>query len=175
MDEKETYFREANIGLVLNSYEDMFSSFDPRDFSEKSLSDDFLSECRRAARDKEANLELTLFFPKNKRNIQDEIKIKKRLKNHFQRHFIEIEKEINSIKKEGTIWFMIGALIMFSATFIYDLEEFFFRFLFIISEPAGWFMFWEGLYKVFIESKGKKQSYVFYKKMTRAKINFKDI
>ncbi|MBI2151367.1 hypothetical protein HYU21_01420, partial [Candidatus Woesearchaeota archaeon] len=34
--------REGNISLVLDSYDDIFSDFDPRDYSEKALSEDFL-------------------------------------------------------------------------------------------------------------------------------------
>lgn len=172
MDEKE--LRKGNIGIVLNSYNDMFSGFDPRGYSEKALSDDFLIECKKAAREKGMDVELILFLAKEKRNFNNELMIKKRLKNHFQRHFIDIEKGINAIRKEGIIWFLVGACVMFSSTFLYDLEQFFYRFLFIVAEPAGWFLFWEGLYKIFIEAKEKKPHYIFYKKMTRAKITFKD-
>jgi len=172
MNEKE--LRKGNIGIILNSYDDMFSGFDPRGYSEKALSDDFLIECKKAAREKGMDVELILFLAKEKRSFNNELMIKKRLKNHFQRHFVEIEKSIKSIKKEGTVWFLIGALIMFSATFLYSLEQFFFKFLMIMSEPAGWFLFWEGLYKVFIESREKKSNYNFYKKMTRAKITFEN-
>ena len=71
--------REGNISLVLDSYNDIFSDFDPRDYSEKALSEDFLSECKRAARDKENHIELRLLIPIKKRNSTHENKIRKRL------------------------------------------------------------------------------------------------
>ena len=40
--EREVELREGNISLVLDSYDDLFSDFDPRDYSQKALSDDFL-------------------------------------------------------------------------------------------------------------------------------------
>ena len=54
--EREVSLREGNISLILDSYNDMFSDFDPRSFSERALSDDFLSECKRAARDKDIGI-----------------------------------------------------------------------------------------------------------------------
>ena len=46
VEEKNTALKEGNISLILDSYDDIFSDFDQRDFSERSLSDDFLIECR---------------------------------------------------------------------------------------------------------------------------------
>lgn len=173
-EKKDGEVKEKNIGLFLESYQDLFSDFDPRDFSQRAISDDFLIECRRATRDKEESFELNLLLPNEKRSFRDELKIKKRLKLHFQKHFHEKEKEIKFIKKEGAIWFFIGALVMFGATFLYDAEKFFLKFLFIMSEPAGWFLFWEGLDKIFIDAREKKPEFLFYKKMANAQISFKD-
>ncbi|MEK6935243.1 MAG: hypothetical protein AABW67_00490 [Nanoarchaeota archaeon] len=171
-NKEEAKLREGNISLVLNAYQDIFSDFDPRDYSEKSLSDDFLAECQRAARDKGTGFELRLLMPKHKRNIIEETKIKKRLKTHFQKHFKEIEKEINKIKREGLMWFFLGAIILVMEGFILQRTEFIFKFLIIIGQPASWFLFWEGLGKIFIESKKKKPDYEFYKKMSQADIYF---
>ena len=86
-------FKHGNISLILDSYNDIFSSFDPRPYNEKALSDDFLIECKRAARDKDDHgFELILSVPKLKRNVNDEFKIKKRLREHFHKH--SLEKEI---------------------------------------------------------------------------------
>lgn len=165
-------FREGNISLILDSYEDIFSDFDPRPYSDRSLSEDFLAECERAAREKEAGIELRFLVPKSKRKLVDEAKIKKRLKSHFNKHFHIKAKEIRKIKNEGWLWFAIGMIVMFCATFLYNLEGFFFAFLFILAEPAGWFLAWEGLDKVLMESREKRPKYEFYKKMSSVKIEF---
>ena len=179
-DEKRTdvvfEFKEGNVSLILDSYDDIFSDFDPRSYSERALSDDFLSECKKAARDKEDRLELRFLIPKQKRNYRDEIKIKKRLKDHFHRHFLETNKKINKIKMSGLIWFILGAIVMTLGTFLYSQRDngFLFTFLFIMSEPAGWFFFWEGLAKIFITSKKELPDYEFYKKMSKSEIVFLD-
>jgi hypothetical protein len=53
-DEEDESFklREGNISLVIESYNALFSDFDPRTSSERGISDDFLSEVKRAARER---------------------------------------------------------------------------------------------------------------------------
>ena len=41
-------FREGNISIVLDSYDDLFSDFDPRPYRIRALSDDFLLECKKS-------------------------------------------------------------------------------------------------------------------------------
>ncbi|MBS3141351.1 hypothetical protein J4405_04375 [Candidatus Woesearchaeota archaeon] len=170
--EREVELREGNISLVLDSYDDLFSDFDPRDYSQKALSDDFLDECRRAARDKDAGVELRLLIPKKKRNLKDEEEIKKRMRNHFQKHFREKETEIKGVKKQGALWFALGTIFILSAAYFYSKEGYFFNVLVVLLEPAGWFSFWEGLGKILIVSKEKNPDYEFYKKMNNAEITF---
>jgi len=53
MKEEDKSNKRNDITLLLDSYNDIFSSFDPRPYSEKSLSDDLIIECKKAAIDKE--------------------------------------------------------------------------------------------------------------------------
>jgi len=169
-------FKEGNISLILDSYDDIFSDFDPRAYSERALSDDFLTECKKAARDKEDRLELRFLAPKNKRNYREEIQIKKRLKEHFQRHCKQLEREINEIRWKGIGWFILGAVLMLIGTFLYTYRDtnFFYNLAIIIVEPAGWFTFWEGLNMIFFTTKEKMPDYNFYKKMSKSEIVFLD-
>jgi hypothetical protein len=168
----ETQMREGNISLILDSYDDIFSDFDPRGYSERALSDDFLVECKKAARDKGHKLELRLMIPKKLRNLKDELKIRKRLKNHFEKHFQEKHEEIMKVKKEGAMWFAVGTVLMMISAFFYGRTDFFFRLLEVMIVPAAWFMFWEGLDKIFISSREKEADYIFYKKMANCQIYF---
>jgi len=172
---EEKKMREGNISLVLDSYNDLFSDFDPRGYSERTISDDFLLECKRAARDKDLGFELRLLAPKTKRNLNDELKIKKRLKNHFQKHYFEKKQEIKTIRSNALILTIFGMILLLIATFIYEQEKsLFFSFIIIVIEPAGWFTTWIGLEKLFLESKEKKLDLIFYKKMASVAINFID-
>ena len=91
IQEDVALMREGNISLILEEYNDIFSDFDPRPYEHKALSDDFLTECRKAARDKDVHeLELRLLMPKEIRNLDDEAKIKHRLHEHFHKHFTKV-------------------------------------------------------------------------------------
>ncbi|NCN86538.1 hypothetical protein GW932_01790 [archaeon] len=173
--EEKTKLKEGNISLILDGYDDLFSDFDPRPYSEKALSDDFLSECKKAAKEKliEEEIKLRLLVPKNKRDYKNEKIIKTRLKTIFLKQFHKQQKEIKKIKLEGMLWFLLGSGIMTLATFLLKYQaKFFFKFLIIMAEPAGWFTFWEGLGKIFIDSKTKKPDHDFYHKMSKSKISF---
>ena len=66
---KEALLEKSEMSLLIRDYGDIFSSFDPRFFSEKALSDDFLLEAKRSARDKKGIYELRFLVPKAKRNF----------------------------------------------------------------------------------------------------------
>jgi hypothetical protein len=168
--------KRTNISLVLDSYHDIFSSFDPRSYSERALSDDFLEECRRAVRDKEDEFELRLMIPKEKRNLREEAQIKKRLIEHFQKHHHIEEKKIKKLKRQGIKWFMIGASCILLEAWIDDngFEGYIIKVLSTMLEPAGWFSFWEGLGKIFISAEERIPRIKFNQKMARAKIIFQD-
>ena len=59
--------RKNVVSLSLNGYNDLFSYFDPRTYSQRTLSDDFLVEAKHALRDRnQAGLELNLLVPADK-------------------------------------------------------------------------------------------------------------
>lgn len=165
--------KEVNISLIIDEYEDIFSSFDPRSYLSRSLSDDFLHECRRAAREKEDGLELRILVPKDKRNIKNEWKIKKRLKSHFAHHVEIEEKKFNSIKREGWFWMFWGIAI--NVLIVYGILNFKSNLIHVILslfEIPSWFLMWEGMRKVLMDSIEVKPEYDFYKKVSKAEINF---
>ncbi|MFA6088836.1 MAG: hypothetical protein WC755_03150 [Candidatus Woesearchaeota archaeon] len=166
--------REGNVSLILDSYDDLFSDFDPRHYSEKALSDDFLMECRKATRDKiqENGLELRLLVPKEKRNLADEETIKRRLKNHFEKHFHEKQREHKEKKKRGIMWIILGAIFLTFSALLLKKEGLVFSLLFVILDPAGWFTMWTGFDLLFFDVKETQPEYDFYKKMSNLNIYF---
>ncbi len=166
--------REGNVSLILDSYKDLFSDFDPRNYSERAISDDFLVECKRAVREKTTEeFELRLLIPKNKREINQENSIKRRLKTHFIKHYEEKEKEIKKIIGEGILWVCLGIIInVIVVSGFFKIENNIFLAFLSILEIPSWFLIWEGLGKTFIEVRKKKSDLGFYKKMSRAQIYF---
>lgn len=168
-------FRERNISLILEGYNDIFSDFDPRPFNERALSDDFILECKRAAIDKEEHgIEVILSVPKTIRNSTDEAKIKQRFKDHFHKHYLKQEKEIKKIKKEGVVWVLIGAAFLSGILYgLINFETGILNAFFTILEVPSWFLMWEGMNKILLESRKNEPEFRFYHKMANAHFLFK--
>jgi len=78
----------SKIIFSLDDYGDLFSDFDPRYYSKKAISDDFLTELRRSIKSKRFEaVELKLVLEDSKRDRKDEAAIKKRLRAFCQALF----------------------------------------------------------------------------------------
>jgi len=171
---------QGNISLVLESYDAIFSDFDPRPYAERMISDDFLTECRRAVHDKPGLEQLRLLIPGRMRKPSEELNIKRRLKEYFKKHARECERDMRAIKRGGILWFLLGSVLLVISTLIFEYKaavpggvfNFIFDLLYIISQPAGWFICWGGLDKIFISTNPKVADHSFYKKMENAEIYF---
>ncbi len=161
---------------MLNSYEDIFSSFDPRPYSERALSVDFLDETKRASVDKvSGGIELRLLVPSKLRSAEKEKTIKKRLRAHFERHAKQMQHKHSRVFLDGAIFIFTGIITMLFATFfLFKLSQanMLTHFLLILFEPAGWFFFWEGLSQIIFEAEKQKPDLEFYKKMARCHMFF---
>jgi hypothetical protein len=173
--EKKSLLSKSEISLILDKYEDIFSSFDPRPYTQRSLSVDFLDEAKRASKDKEFHgIELKILMPKKKRNKKDEIVIKRRLHEHFRRHFELVNDEVRNLRRKGFLFVFAGIIMMVLAAFVsMNLNSSFAaNLVLILLEPGGWFFFWEGLYFVLIDPRSKESDLHFYKKMSNCTIEF---
>ncbi|MBW2963276.1 hypothetical protein KY306_00690 [Candidatus Woesearchaeota archaeon] len=166
----------SKISLWLDDYNDIFSDFDSRPYEQRSLSDDFLLEAKKATRDKASGtIELNILVPQKLRNSHHEIIIKKRLRDYFKKNHFRSKKEIRGLVNHGLIFTFIGTVLMFVSTLIFFEEAqttFFLSFLVVMLQPAGWFLFWEGLRMVIFESRTKKPEMEFNEKMSKCEIHF---
>jgi len=159
----------SEISLRLENYDDIFSDFDIRPYSNRALSVDFLDEIKRATRDKSGNeIELVLNVSEKKRSEFHEATIKERLSAHFERHYRLLLKEKNNVMKLGGSMVIMGILCMIAATFIIfedPSQNLFLSFLVVFLEPAAWFLLWEGMDQVIFNSKKINPELEFYRKM----------
>lgn len=180
LDEEErtkTLLSKAEISILLDNYDDIFSDFDPRSFTHRALSDDFLIEAKKAVKsagEGKDTFDLSFMIPKNQRNFEHELLIKRRLREHFRKHALMIETEISEIKRAGIFLIIFGFIMLALAAIItyYGNGRFLYDLFLIILEPAGWFLFWIGGEKFVYENKSKLPELVFYQKMTRCEISF---
>lgn len=172
---KEELIVMSEISLILDTYEDIFSDFDPRPYSVRALSEDFLSEAKRGSLDKiPGEINLILMVPKKLRNPKDEEIIAKRLKYHFKKHYLFLKKELMEKRRKGFLLLLVGALVGGLATVIYPYHstDFLAAFGVILLEPASWFTMWTGLEQMFHISRQDKTDMVFYERMDECKISF---
>ena len=164
-----------SIGVWLDTYDDIFSDFDPRPYSERSISDDFLSETRKMFReDPKGRVELKLLIPRKEREKGDETIVGERLRRYFKLIEKIERKKIASITKRGGALSTFGFLLLFIAVLISRMEisSLFTDTMLIIFEPAGWFTIWFGLDQIFYQLPEKKKYLRFFTKMAKAEIHF---
>src|SRR3989344_3979517 len=168
--EKQELLAKGKVSLIIDGYNDLFSDFDSRPYSHRSLSDDFLREAKKVSYEASGEIELRFLIPGIHRHAPDEVIIKKRLKEHFRKHAVILEHEEKQRSRKGIIFSIIGFSFMLFATYIRTLEssELIFTLLFVIFEPAGWFALWFGLDTLFYSPKEKSQEFEFYRKMAKA-------
>ena len=174
-DEKQKLLEMSQISIWLDHYDDIFSDFDPRQYSQRSLSDDFLVEAKKASREKTQNkLEVRFLIPEAQRDAKNESIIKKRLHEHFTKHAHLLRNDIKNIRNKALMMAFIGLIMMLSATYIntLGLNTFLERFIFVLLEPGGWFMTWFALDRWFYTTELNKTEYEFYEKMSKCEIIF---
>lgn len=173
---REKLLEVSEVSMLLKGYNYIFSDFDPRGMHERSISDDFLQEARKAVVDRGGGeFELNFMIPHNVRSQTAENVIKKRLHEYFHQRANQLFGERRKKVRRGLFFAVTGLVLMFIATwllFLFKEQLFIFSFLVVLLEPAGWFFFWEGLDDVVFEADPNREERNFYQKMTRAKISF---
>jgi len=172
---RERKARGRNIGLWLDTYDDIFSDFDPRPYEERTISDDFLSELQKMVReDPEGVAELQLQIPEEQRDAPTEEVIVQRIHDYFGMKHEEMESALRRLRRNALIMTCCGMLLSLAAGWLafFAAGKLPMSLLLVILEPAGWFLIWNGLDTLYSSVRSKKPQLEFYGKMTRCKIVF---
>lgn len=165
----------AEINIWLDEYDDIFSDFDSNPYAEKTLSDDFISQAQRIAKNKiGTEVVLRFFIPLNKRNADDERIITKGLSTYFSTIHEQLSSDIKKTTLKGAVLSIVGITLMLVASYLSFIKTqvYYAHLLLVFFEPAGWFLLWAGLDNLVYDSKDTKKELRFYSKMTSAKIEF---
>lgn len=172
---KQSLLELAEVSILLDSYDDIFSDFDPSAYSERTLSDDFIFQVKKISGNiSRSKLSLKLLLPANMRNEADEKAIVKRLHSYFKNVHQVLESEVKKTKSKGLLLTSIGIAIMIAASYISFMkpEKYHVHFLLVLFEPAGWFLLWTGLDLLVFSSKETIKDLDFYLRMTKSEIKF---
>ncbi len=158
------------ISLRLEQYNDIYSDFDIRPYSKRSLSIDFLNEIKRASLDKNGGgIKLVLYALDKDRNESLEAAIRERLTEHFKKHHKLLIKEKWEVLRLGIGMMVLGIISMIAATLIVakdPTDNLYMSFMVVFLEPAAWFLLWEGMDQIIFTSKNIYPDLNFYRKMS---------
>lgn len=165
----------AEISIILDTYDDIFSDFDPRPYNERALSEDFIREAKRAARDRDAGTGLRLLIPQSVRNEKSEALIKVRLKDHFRKSHRRLAIELSERNRRAAGLLVVGAVIGAADVILISSAGFgtiFKDAVDIILTPASWYTIWTGFDNLLMKPKDTVADLGFYRKMMGAQITF---
>jgi hypothetical protein len=162
------------ISLWIDDYDDIFSDFDPRPFSQRALSEDFLAEVKRAVRDRREGVpELRFLVPAPVRNLAGEATIRKRLREHFRRHAERLGRVHRRIVWTGVAIAAAGFGVMTTSALLRGQPgAFWWTLLNVVLEPSGWFAVWFGLDRLCYGVRDIAHEREFYRKMGKAEVVF---
>lgn len=162
--QKHPLLKLAEISILLNSYNDIFSDFDPNAYDERTLSDDFITQAKKISENKSGNkMSLRLLLPANKRNEQEEKEIVTRLHSYFKSVHKQLKYGVRKTSKRGFILTLFGIVLMIAASPLSFTkpDKYYMHKLLVLFEPAGWFMLWVGLDHLVYASKDTKKDCLF--------------
>lgn len=167
------------ISIAIDTYDDIFSDFDPRDILERDLSEDFINELsHRHRQSPKGKYDMVLVAPKEIENPAVEKKIISRLNRYFHHKYLRYKKTIDELRIRGGIYVMFGMLLLASFTLLAyygKLDKLTLELVGIIFMPLGWFGIWEGFSKIIeIPFKLNNDTQV-YKRLSKASYKFEYI
>lgn len=161
------------IAISLDEYDDIFSDFDIRGYTDRSLSEDFLDELRlrlRKAQDTD-DLSIILLIPERRRRKTIEPLIVNRLQTFFAERKAHYLREDRHILIRGLLFIGVGLVLSVTANYIAE---------YLLSMPLfddfllipSWFFVWSGFdYLIKREELRKKKRY--YSELIDSKIMFR--
>lgn len=163
------------LHIALDTYDDIFSDFDPSGYEHRILSDDFVKEMqKRYVETSKGDIEIRFSIPAVMRSGKIENLIKKRLKEYFQNQMKLLDTEIGKRRRSGAIYFSFGFLVLvitFYAETLFQSSHNA-QILAALLTPLGWFGMWEGT-SLFIQAPIKyEEQKKFYFKFSKASYVF---
>jgi hypothetical protein len=165
------------ISIAIDSWDDIFSDFDPSPLELRVLSEDFLLELRKRYREtQQGNYTITLYAPITFKDDNTERIVIKRLKQYFKFRHLSLTKELNNQRAKGGLFIVlgVGALgTMSMVTFFKLLSQLQIELYGIVLVPLGWFGIWEGFSRIIEPAPKLTQELALYSKLAKVTIKFK--
>jgi hypothetical protein len=166
----------VEIAIALDTYDDLFSDFDIRGYSERALSKDFLDELRVQLRRSgiKSGLDIVFLLPSERRDETDEALIIERIRAFYADRREHYRREDGKSKRRSLAFIAIGLALSVAANFIVGRLGFFPLFNDFILIPS-WFFVWSG-FEALIKNRdeiGRKKKY--YAALYESRTSFRAI
>jgi hypothetical protein len=165
------------ITIAIDTWDDIFSDFDPSPLEQRILSEDFLLELKKRYRETpRGSYMITIYAPVFLKDDASEHIVIKRLKQYFKLRHLAIEKEISRSIQKGFLFIVVGTIFLgfltllayFKLVSVLGIEL-----LGIVLMPLGWFGIWEGFSRIIEPSPLIKQDLEVFGKLAKAIFKFK--
>ncbi len=164
------------ISIAIDTWDDIFSDFDPRPLNERDLSEDFIAELKKRYRaTRTGGFRVSIYAPVALKDEKAEKTVIQRLKKHFRFWALLRQKQINQIRARGMVFVGFGIIFLASltiATYYKLFSNFVIEMLGIILMPLGWFGIWEGFSKIVDTSPVFLQEELQFEKLSKADYRF---
>lgn len=168
-----------SISIAIDTYDDIFSDFDPRDILDRDLSEDFINElARRHRHGAKGKYDVVIVAPKTIENTAIEKKITTRLNKYFHQKYLRYKKSIDELRIRGAIYIVVGMLLLSALTLLAyfgKMDRFTIELIGIIFMPLGWFGIWEGFSKIVDIPFRLGTDVLVYKRLSKAAYKFEYI
>jgi len=147
MDNKDKLLTVSDVlqkaDIALDSYDDIFSDFDPSPYESRLLSEDFLYELnRRYAATPKGQFSVNFTLPGHLRSEKIESLIKKRIKDHFRARMKKTEIRAHGHARTGAIRVGAGIVLSIAVFLVPQLET---VPLVTIFSVLIWYAIWSGI------------------------------
>jgi hypothetical protein len=165
-----------DLNFWIDSYDDLFSDFDSRPYTERVISDDFLMELNKQLTEEKEDLIKVIRFqvPEKMRDDKTESLIMERLVKGFENQYLRFSRELKASRRNGILMTVVGVAALMLAVFITSLGEptLWQNSLKILFEPAGWFLIWTGLDKMYMGGRPIKRKRDLFARLEKSKVEF---
>lgn len=140
------------IAISLDTYDDIFSDFDPRPYERRELSEDFLKEMsRRFYENPKGGIEVRFLIPADMREPRYEMTIRKRLRGHFAHEHQDVKTHIEKERGRGMRYAGAGFILLgleTASALWWTESQVLPRLVSWLLVPAGWYLMWTGIEKL---------------------------
>jgi hypothetical protein len=156
--------------IAIDTYDDLFSDFDPSHYDTRILSEDFLHELHhRYSENKKGEFSIRISLPKALRSEKTESIVKRRFKDYFKKELKHLQKSEREKKYNGILR-VIGGILLSALLIIFpELDT---VPILTIFSVLIWYFLWSGFEHIFELSKHSEHRTRFFEKFIRAEFTF---